>query len=54
MDKLDMSKNCGFNDVEMWHKRDRNEITQEEYDIWVTNNCSKCTYSSDICMYGEE
>lgn len=54
MEKIDMSKECGFADFDMFAKVANDEITQEEYDIWYISNCGQCTFASDICMYGEE
>lgn len=52
--KLDMSKECGFKDAEMWHKCSSGEITQEELNIYWNNYCGKCVYMNEICMCGEE
>ena len=52
--KLDMSKTCGFKDAEIWYKYYNGEISAKEFDEYHNNNCLKCIYASDICMYGEE
>jgi hypothetical protein len=54
MDKQDMSKECGFKDIEMFYKRYNGEISQQEHDEYYKKFCGKCEYASDICMYGEE
>jgi hypothetical protein len=53
MDKQDMSRTCGFKDAELGFKRASCEITDEEYDEYFDNNCGKCKYMCEICMYGE-
>ena len=53
MQKQDMSATCEFRDVELYYKLKNGEITQEEYDEYWNNNCSKCIHMVEICMYGE-
>ena len=52
--KQDMSATCGFKDVELYYKRERGEITNQEFKEYWNKNCSKCIHMVEICMYGEE
>ena len=54
MSKQDMSKECGFKEMEMFYKHYNGEITVEELDEYYNNNCMKCIYMYEICMYGAE
>jgi hypothetical protein len=53
MQKQDMSEMCEFKNVELYYKLQNGEITQEEYDNYWDNYCSKCEYMNEICMYGD-
>lgn len=54
MKKKDMSGTCGFKDVEMYYKCENGEISNLEFLEYFNNNCGKCKYMCEICMYGEE
>jgi hypothetical protein len=53
MQKQDMSVTCGFREMELYYKHYYGEISTEEYDEYLNNNCSKCIHMAVICMYGE-
>lgn len=43
--KYDMSDKCGF----LYE-----EPRTPEWEQWYMENCDKCCYMCEICMYGEE
>lgn len=49
--KTDMSCKCGG---DKWFQLYGDEITKEEYEEWYKENCAKCIYAYEVCMYGEE
>lgn len=55
MDKMNMSSTCGFKYEEYWRKTHMDQtMSQEDLDNYIDENCAKCRYMSDICMYGED
>lgn len=52
--KIDMSKKCGFKYYEYRKLKAENALSQDEWNNWYGNNCSKCKYMCEICMYGED
>ena len=55
MDKSDMSNLCDFKYEEHWIKANRDRtMPQEDWMKWYMNNCGKCIYMCEICMYGEK
>lgn len=51
MAKVDMSCKCGG---DKWFQLYGDEITKEDYEKWYKENCAKCIYAYEVCMYGEE
>lgn len=49
----DMHDKCGIGYEGMWMKLINHEITQDEFDAWFDENCAKCSYMNEVCMYGE-
>lgn len=45
---------CGLAYETMFGKRHRGEISEAEFQKWYSDNCAKCRYMGEICMYGEE
>ena len=55
MDKKDMTFQCGFKSEDKWYDAHINKTLDiDEYYKWYDNNCAKCVYASDVCMYGED
>lgn len=55
MDRIDMSKSCGLKYMENWIKTHLNEtMSQNEWSKWYDENCGKCEYMCEVCMYGEK
>lgn len=54
MHEQDMSGTCGFRYFECAGKVAKGEMTEEEFAEYYKANCAKCSYMSEICMYGEE
>ena len=52
--KIDMSKKCGFKYYEYRKLKSENALSQDEWNNWYNNNCGKCKYMCEICMYGED
>lgn len=52
--KIDMSKKCGFKYYEYRKLKSENALSQDEWNNWYNNNCGKCKYMWEICMYGED
>lgn len=53
--KEDMSKNCSFKYNEYWSAANHyRTMSQLEWIKWYSENCGKCQYMCEICMYGEE
>ena len=50
----DMSSKCGIKYFEMCIQERDGQITDEEFQEWFADNCAKCSYMCEICMYGEE
>lgn len=49
-----MSKQCNFKYSE-YHVRANilNTMNKEEWEKWFSENCNKCKYMCEVCMYGE-
>lgn len=54
MGDKDMSSTCGFHYFEYFVARDKGEMTKEKFSAWFDENCAKCFYMCEICMYGED
>lgn len=52
--KEDMSKTCGFKYNEFWTAFNRRIISKDEWNKWYNENCGRCKYMCEICMYGED
>lgn len=51
MEKIDMSATCWPWQEAMRCKKERGEITNEQWEQWYDDHCAKCIYESEICMY---
>lgn len=52
--KTDMSKQCGFRYTEYWVSANVDgTMSQEEFNSWYSENCGKCIYMGEVCMYDE-
>ncbi|MCM1295161.1 MAG: hypothetical protein NC311_06440 [Muribaculaceae bacterium] len=52
--KCDMSATCGLKYHQYWMDTHVNHtMTEDELKVWFEKNCGKCSYMSEICMYGE-
>lgn len=55
MIKQDMTFQCGLKSEENWYNAHIDKTLDiDEYYKWYDDNCAKCIYASDVCMYGEE
>ena len=55
LDKKDMTFQCGFKSEDNWYNAHVNKtLDMDEYYKWYDNNCAKCIYASEVCMYGED
>ena len=52
--KKDMSNQCKIQYHSMSVKERDGIITDEEFQKYFADNCAKCFYMCDICMYGED
>ena len=53
-EKQDMSNCCKFKYDEYWMNANYYKtMSQEVWLNWYRDNCGKCQYMSEICMYGE-
>lgn len=53
--KQDMSAVCGHHYEEYWYAaNEKHTMPQDQFQQWFKQNCAKCLYMSEICMFGEE
>ena len=52
--KKDMSGTCGQHYDKYWDDTNiHHTMTPEAFEAWLRENCYKCRWMSDICMFGE-